>query len=76
MERDYAARRAEVLKDLDGLRVEVDADTRVGTLVLDRPPLNVISYRGREQIRAIIEELDRDDEVAVVVIRGANGVWW
>jgi 2-oxoglutaroyl-CoA hydrolase len=75
MERDYATRRAEVLKDLDGVRVEVDADRRIGTLVLDRPPLNVISYRGREQIRAIIEELDRDDEVAVVVIRGANGVF-
>ena len=75
MERDYATRRAEVLNDLDGVRVEVDADRRIGTLVLDRPPLNVISYRGREQIRAIIEELDRDDEVAVVVIRGANGVF-
>ena len=31
MPRDYAERRAELLRDLDGLRVEVDPDTRIGT---------------------------------------------
>ena len=75
MNRDYADRRAEVLRELDGLRIEVDAEKRIGYLVLDRPPLNLVSYRGREQIRAIIEEFDRDEDVGVVVIRGANGVF-
>ena len=75
MKRDYAERRAEVLRDLDGLRVEVDADKKIGYLILDRPPLNIVSFRGREQIRAIIEEFDRDDDVGVVVIRGANGLF-
>lgn len=75
MKRDYAERRAEVLRDLDGLRVEVDAEKKIGTLILDRPPLNIVSFRAREQIRAIIEEFDRDDDVGVVVIRGANGVF-
>ncbi|MDP6345879.1 MAG: enoyl-CoA hydratase/isomerase family protein [Alphaproteobacteria bacterium] len=75
MERDYAERRGDVLRELDGLRVEVDSERKIGTLILERPPLNIVSYRGRAQIRAIIEAFDEDDEVGVVVIRGANGVF-
>ena len=75
MEPDYAARRAALLEDLDGLRVDVDAERRIGTLTLDRSPLNTVSYRGRAQIRAIIETFDEDDDVGVVIIRGANGVF-
>lgn len=75
MERNYADRRAELLRELDGLRVEVDADKRIGYLILDRPPLNIISYKGRFQIKAIIEEMDRDDDVGVICIRGAGGVF-
>ena len=75
MQKDYAEARGALLRDLDGLAVEVDAERRIGTLWLDRPPLNIISYRAREQIRAVIEEFDRDDDVAVVVIRGRGGVF-
>ena len=75
MQRDYAERRAEVLRDLAGLRVEVDPGAKVGTLWLDRPPLNIVSFKGRAQIRAILEEMDHDDDVGVIVIRGANGVF-
>lgn len=75
MQKDYAEARGALLRDLDGLAVEVDAERRIGTLWLDRPPLNIISYRAREQIRAVIEEFDRDDDVAVVVIRGKGGVF-
>ena len=75
MEPDYAERRAELLRDLDGLRVEVDGARRVGHLILDRPPLNVVSYRARAQIRALIEAFDDDPQVGVVVIRGAGGVF-
>ena len=72
---DYAARRAAVLETLDGLRVEVDADKGIGNLVLDRPPLNIVSYQGREQINAIFEEFAKDPDVRVIVVRGANGVY-
>ena len=75
MQRDYAERRADILRTLDGLRVEVDAERQIGHLILDRPPLNIVSYTGRSQIRAIIEAMDEDDDVGVVVIRGANGVF-
>jgi 2-oxoglutaroyl-CoA hydrolase len=71
----YALRRAEVLKELDGLRVEIDAERRIGWLILDRPPLNIVSYRARSQISAIMEEFGKDDDVGIVVVRGANGVY-
>ena len=75
MERDYAQRRAELLTELDGLRVEVDPTRRIGHLLLDRPPLNIVSYRARAQIRAVLEAMDEDDDVGVICIRGANGVF-
>ena len=75
MEKNYADSRAALLRDLDGLRVEVDPDKRIGYLILDRPPLNIVSYTARSQIAGIIEEMDRDDDVGVICIRGANGVF-
>lgn len=75
MSKDYAELRASVLKDLDGLAYEVDAKRKVGFLWLDRPPLNVVSYRGRSQINALMEAFGLDPDVRVVVIRGRNGVF-
>jgi len=73
--KDYSKTRAEMLEKLDGLRVEVDKEKKVGYMILDRAPLNIVSYTGRQQIRAIIESFDEDDDVGVIVIRGANGVF-
>ena len=75
MERDYAERRGDILRDLDGLRVEVDPEKKIGHLILDRPPLNIVSFKGRAQIRAIIEAFDEDDDVGVIIVRGANDVF-
>ena len=55
--------------------VDVDVDKRIGYLILDREPLNIVSYTGRQQIRAIIEEMDEDPDVGVIVIKGDNGVY-
>lgn len=74
-EKNYARQRGAILEELDGIRVEVDADKKIGYLILDRAPLNIVSYTGRAQIRALIEEMDEDDDVGVIVIRGANGVY-
>ena len=71
----YAQHRGELLAELDGMRLEVDAAKRVATLTLDRPPLNIVSYKARSQIGALFEELGRDKDVGVVVVRGANGVY-
>jgi 2-oxoglutaroyl-CoA hydrolase len=75
MSKDYAEQRAALLRDLDGLKYEIDPAKKVGYLWLDRPPLNVVSYRGRSQLAGIIEAFGQDPEVRVVVIRGKNGVY-
>src|ERR1700730_17392538 len=75
MSKDYAEQRAAILRTLDGLHYEVDPKKKVGFLWLDRPPLNVVSYRGRAQIAAIIEAFGQDPDVRVVVIRGKNGIY-
>jgi len=71
----YAKQRGELLSQLDGMRLHVDTTKRIATLTLDRPPLNIVSYKARQQIGALFEELGRDPEVGVIVIRGANGVY-
>jgi len=71
----YAKQRGELLAQLDGLRVEIDSPRRVATLWLDRPPLNIVSYKARSQIAALFEEMGRDRDVGVIVVRGANGVF-
>ena len=72
---NYAEQRGDILRELDGLRAEVDPEKRIGYLILDREPLNIVSYAGRAQICALIEAFDEDDDVGVIVIRGANGVF-
>ena len=57
-------------RDLDGFRVEVDHGRERADIVLDRPPLNVVTMRERDQLRAVFETLDRDPGVRVIVLRG------
>lgn len=71
----YAQRRGELIAKLDGMRLELDAPRRIATLVLDRPPLNIVSYTARQQIAALFDEMGRDPDVGVIVVRGANGVF-
>ena len=57
------------LNELDGFRVDIDAERRRADIVLDRPPLNVISMPQRDQLRLVFETLDIDDRVRVIVLR-------
>ena len=57
------------LNELDGFRVEIDAARERADIVLDRPPLNVISMPQREQLRLVFETLDLDDQVRIIVLR-------
>ncbi len=53
------------------VRLEVDADTRVATIRLDRPPMNALSAQMWQEIEeAAAEVSDRDDIGAVVVWGG------
>src|ERR1700676_1415442 len=57
---------------LDGFRVEIDAARERADLVLDRPPLNVVTMPQREQLRAVFEALDADDAVRIIVVRAVG----
>ncbi|NYZ13416.1 enoyl-CoA hydratase/isomerase family protein [Azospirillum sp. RWY-5-1] len=65
---------ADLLKELDGFRVEFDEAHERADIVLHRPPMNIVSMRQRDQVRAVFETLDADDRVRVIVLRaeGAN----
>src|SRR5271169_23030 len=54
----------------DGFRVE--ADGARADIVLDRPPLNVVSMPQRDELAAAFATLDRDAAVRVIVLRGAG----
>jgi 2-oxoglutaroyl-CoA hydrolase len=60
----------------DGFRVERDADRGVATITLDVPgKFNRVSMNARDELRAMFEELDRDDAVRFVVLAGAGGTF-
>ena len=61
--------RSTVGDELDGFRVERDPERERADVVLQRPPLNIVRMPQREQLRAVFEELDRDPQVRIVVLR-------
>jgi 2-oxoglutaroyl-CoA hydrolase len=56
----------------DGFRVEIDAEHERADVVLDRPPLNVISMPQRDQLRLVFEALDEDARVRIIVLRAVG----
>ncbi len=60
------------LATLDGFRVEIDPAHERADVVLDRPPLNVISMPQRDQLRLVFEALDEDTRVRIVVLRAVG----
>ena len=57
------------LATLDGFRVEIDEARERADIILDRPPLNVISMPQRDQLRLVFESLDENSRVRVIVLR-------
>ncbi len=55
---------------LDGFRVEIDAARQRADIILDRPPLNIISMNERDQLCRVFERLDEDNTARVIVLRG------
>ena len=65
----------QLLDNLDGFRVEVDADRRRADVVLSNGQFNIISMRQREQLRLVFESLDEDERVRVIVLRAEGPVF-
>ena len=57
------------LRDCDGFRVEIDHAAVRADIVLDRPPLNVVTMPERAQLAGAFAALDADDGVRVIVLR-------
>jgi 2-oxoglutaroyl-CoA hydrolase len=59
--------------ELDGFRLERDAERGVATITLDVPgKLNRVSMRARGQLARVFAELGEDEGVRVVVLTGAG----
>ena len=61
-----------LLDNLHGFRVEVDEARSRADIILDRPPLNVVSMPQRDQLRCAFEALDAHPGVRVIVLRAAG----
>src|SRR5271169_3896315 len=57
------------LTNLNGFKVELNAEKQRADIILHRPPLNVIEMAQRDQLRLVFETLDEDDRVRVIVLR-------
>ena len=57
----------------DGFRVERDTDRATATITLDvSGKFNRVSMPARDELRAVFEELDRDDAIRFIVLTGAG----
>ena len=56
-------------QSFDGFTVEIDAGQQRGDVILDRGDMNTIAMGQRDEMRAVFENLDRDERVRVIVLR-------
>ena len=56
----------------DGFRLELDPERQRADVILDRPPLNIVTMAEREELRAVFEALDADARIRVVVLRATG----
>lgn len=57
------------------VRLEVDAERRVGTIRLERPPMNALSHQVWREIGEATREADERDDVGAVVVWGGPKVF-
>ena len=53
------------------VRLEVDTDARVGTVVIDRPPLNALDLAAWRGLTAVLAEVEQRDDVRALLVRGS-----
>ena len=58
-----------ITNEFDGFRVEVNNEESIGDIILSRSPLNVIQYSQRIKMAEAMRELDKNENVRVVVLR-------
>ena len=58
-----------ITNEFDGFRVEVNNEESRGDIILSRSPLNVIQYSQRIKMAETMRDLDKNENVRVVVLR-------
>ena len=56
------------INNLDGFKLNIDRQKKVAQIVLDRPPLNIVTMNQREHIKYVFEKLDNNDDVRIIVL--------
>jgi 2-oxoglutaroyl-CoA hydrolase len=59
-------------ESFEGFRLELDPERQRADVILDRPPLNIVTMAEREELRAVFEALDAAARIRVVVLRAAG----
>ncbi len=54
------------------VRLEVDPATCVGTIVLDRPPLNALDLAAWRELAEVVTEAGQRDDVRALIVRGGS----
>jgi enoyl-CoA hydratase/carnithine racemase len=57
------------------VRLEVDAERKVGVIRLDRPPMNALAIQVWQEIEQAADEAARRDDVGAVVVTGGRKVF-
>jgi enoyl-CoA hydratase len=55
--------------------VRLEVDSGIGTIWLDRPPMNVLNRACAEQIRGVAQEAAQRDEIRAVIVYGGEQVF-
>src|SRR3954470_18488275 len=63
------------MADSSGAHVTLEVDGGIGTIRLDRPPMNALDAQLQEEIRAAAAEAARRRDVAAVVVDGGEKVF-
>ena len=52
--------------------LDVEVTSRVATVTIDNPPINIITLALYAELTQLVEELQRDPDLSVVVFKSAN----
>jgi 2-oxoglutaroyl-CoA hydrolase len=57
----------------DHITVAKDIEAQTATIIIDRPEkMNTLSFIGRSHLSQIFDQLNKDDEVRVIILKGAG----
>ncbi|MEE8443619.1 MAG: enoyl-CoA hydratase/isomerase family protein, partial [Dehalococcoidia bacterium] len=64
------------MKDSEGgmefQNISLEVKEGIAKLIIDRPPVNVMNWETLVEINAALEEVQKDDEAKVLLIRGSG----